>query len=106
MASIDLNGLSLSELKQLQKDVKRAIGGYSDRKKQEVISALEARALELGFSLADLLGVKKQRKSTGKAGPKYRHPEDANVTWSGRGRKPSWFVDAVAAGRKQGELAI
>ena len=83
-----------------------AIGGFSDRKKQEAISALEARAQELGFSLAELKGVKKQRKSTGTAGPKYRRPENPNVTWSGRGRKPRWFADALAAGKKPVTLAI
>ncbi|MCX7287513.1 MAG: hypothetical protein NTW20_08105 [Rhodobacterales bacterium] len=51
MASIDLTSFSLPELKQLQKDVKHAIDGYSDRQKQEAISALEIKAQELGFNL-------------------------------------------------------
>jgi len=106
MTSIDLQSLSLSELKQLQKDVQRAIEGFGDRKKQEAMSALEAKAHELGFSLSDLIGTKKKRKSSGVIGPKYRHPDNAAVTWSGRGRKPGWFTDALAAGTKAEALEI
>lgn len=84
MASIDLGNLSLWELKQLQKDVQRSIGGFADRRKQEPMSALEAKAKELGFSLSDLIGGKKKRKSSGPTGPKYRLPEKPEATWSGR----------------------
>jgi DNA-binding protein H-NS len=105
MASIDLSSLSLSELKQFQKDVQRAIEGFADRKKQEAMSALEAKAQELGYSLSDLFGTKKTRKSSGTA-PKYRHPENPDVTWSGRGRKPRWFSAALAAGTKPEALAV
>lgn len=106
MASIDLSSLPLSELKQFQKDVLRAIEGFADRKKQEAMSALEARAQELGFSLADLIGTKKKRRSSGAPGPKYRHPKNPAVTWSGRGRKPGWFSAALAAGTKPEALAV
>jgi DNA-binding protein H-NS len=94
MASIDLNTMSLADLKDLQKQVQRAIEGFSDRKKQEAVLALEAKAQEFGFSLSDLIGIKKKRKSSDAGGPKYRHPDSAEVTWSGRGRRPGWFVDA------------
>ena len=103
MGSIDLSSLSLSELKQLQKDAQRALEGFADRKKQDAMNVLEAKAQELGFSLADLIGTKKKRKSSEAAGPKYRHPE---VTWSGRGRKPGWFMDALASGTKPEALAV
>lgn len=106
MTSIDLSSLSLSDLKQLQKEVQKAIEGFSERRKQEAMSALEAKAQELGFSLSELMGTKKKRKSSGVIGPKYRHPENPEVTWSGRGRKPGWFTDALAAGTKPDTLLI
>ena len=106
MASIDLSSLSLSELKQLQKDAQRALEGFADRKKQDAMNVLEAKAQELGFSLADLIGTKKKRKSSEAAGPKYRHPENPDVAWSGRGRKPGWFMDALASGTKPEALAV
>jgi DNA-binding protein H-NS len=106
MASINLNDLSLSELKSLQKDVAKAIAEFSDRKKTEAMAALEAHAKELGFSLAELTGAKKTRKTSGPAGAKYRHPENPEVTWSGRGRKPGWFTAAIEAGKEPGSMAV
>ncbi|MDZ4066259.1 MAG: H-NS histone family protein, partial [Tabrizicola sp.] len=37
---------------------------------------------------------------------KYRHPENAALTWSGRGRKPNWFIDALVDGTEPEDLAI
>lgn len=106
MATINLNDLSLSELKSLQKDVAKAIADFSDRKKTEAMAALEAHAKELGFSLVELVGAKKARKSSGPNGAKYRHPENPEVTWSGRGRKPGWFKAAIDAGKAPETMAI
>jgi DNA-binding protein H-NS len=106
MNDIQLNDLTLAELKQLQKQIAKSIAGYGDHKKREAVTALEARAQQLGFSLADLIGVKKTRKSSGSAGPKYRHPENAEITWSGRGRQPAWFKAAVEAGKAPSSMAV
>lgn len=106
MTSLDVDSLSLAELKTLRKDVTKAIAEFSDRKKTEAMQALEAHAKELGFSLAELTGVKKTRKSSGPLGEKYRHPENAEVTWSGRGRQPGWYKDAVAAGMTPESMSV
>lgn len=98
--------MSHAEPKDLQKGVQRAIEEVSDRKKQEALRALAAKAQDFGFSLSDLMSVKKKRKSSGAGGPKHRHPENPEITWTGRGRKPGWFVDALAAGIKPEALAI
>lgn len=105
MTNFDLNALSLPELKQLAKDVAKAIAGYEDRKKAEVRAALDAQAKEMGYSLAELFGqpVTRQRAP---AGPKYKHPENSAITWSGRGRRPQWFVDALANGTTEDDLAV
>lgn len=106
MTEIQLDSLNLTELKQLQKSVAKAIEGYADRKKHEALVALEAKAQELGFSLAELTGGKKTRKSSRPAGAKYRHPENPEVTWSGRGRQPGWFKDAIEAGKTPESMAV
>jgi DNA-binding protein H-NS len=38
--------------------------------------------------------------------PRYRNPDDASQTWSGRGRRPRWIHDAEAAGRTLQDLEI
>jgi DNA-binding protein H-NS len=105
MTSINLDTLSLSDLKSLQKDIAKAIADFSDRKKTEAMAELEAHAKEMGFSLAELIRVKKQRKFS-RTTAKYRHPENAEITWSGRGRKPGWFAAALKAGKAPETMAI
>ena len=51
-------------MKQRQRQVQQAIEAFAGRKKQDAAATLEARALDLGFKLEDLIGVKKTRKST------------------------------------------
>ena len=105
MSVIDLDSLELDELKKLQKDVTKAITSFEARKLKEARAKVTAAAQELGFSLEELVGGKaKGAKST--AAPKYRHPENAELTWSGRGRQPAWFKEAVAAGASPDDLAI
>jgi hypothetical protein len=56
MADFNLEALSLKELRQLQKDLAKAISTYEDRHKAEARAKLEAIAKEMGYSLADLIG--------------------------------------------------
>ena len=62
-------------------------------------------AEKLGYTLAELAEGKSKAKRM-PAAPKYRHPENPALTWSGRGRKPQWFVEALAAGKTAEDLAI
>jgi DNA-binding protein H-NS len=105
MADLDLSGLSLKELRQLERDVLKAISGFEDRQKVEARAKLDALAKELGYSLTDLLGAGgKTSRSPGV--PKYRHPDDSSQTWSGRGRKPKWYIDHISAGKNPNDFAI
>lgn len=104
MSHFDLEKMSLEELKALQKQVAKAIEGYKDRERLKALAELEAKAQEMGFSLSDLLGTKKIRKGAGVT--KYRHPDDAAVTWTGKGRRPAWVNEALAAGKTMADLAI
>lgn len=105
MADYDLEALSLPELKKMQKDIAKAISTFGDRQKAEARAKVEALARDLGYSLAELVGTDSKAKRALVA-PKYRHPENPAVTWSGRGRKPKWFVDALATGTTAGDLEI
>ncbi len=107
MTRPNLDNLSLEELKALQKDVEKAIADFESRKRKEAIEAVKAAAKEHGFSLDELTGGAAPRKSkASKNPPKYRHPENAEMTWSGRGRQPAWIKEALQAGRSLDEFAI
>lgn len=103
--AIDLNDLSLKELRDLQSQVAKAISNFEDRRKKQALAELEEKAREMGFSLAELTGSTPVRKRT-PAVAKYANPSDQSDTWSGRGRKPRWFVAALAAGRKPDDLMV
>ena len=105
MADFNLEATSLKELRQLQKDLAKAISTYEDRHKAEARTKLEAIAKEIGYSLAELIGIE-VKATRAPAVAKYRHPENAALTWSGRGRKPHWFADHVNAGKDPAELAV
>jgi DNA-binding protein H-NS len=105
MADFNLEAMSLKELRQLQKDLAKAISTYEDRHKAEARAKLDAIAKEMGYSLADLIGAE-GKTTRAPAVAKYRHPENAVLTWSGRGRKPKWFADHVNAGKDPSKLAV
>ena len=105
MAEFDIEALSLKELKGLQKDLAKAISTFEERQKSDARSKLEIIAKEMGYSLAELIGTE-VKPTRAPATTKYRHPEDATLTWSGRGRKPLWFVAALEAGKSPEDMAV
>ncbi|OYW62335.1 MAG: transcriptional regulator [Rhodobacterales bacterium 32-66-7] len=102
---IDLHELSLKELKDLQSQVAKAIGNFEDRRKREALAELEEIARAKGFSLSELTSVTPVRKRTPSTA-KYANPANKADTWSGRGRKPRWFSEALAKGKKPDDMAL
>ena len=106
---MDLTEMSLQELKRLQRDLERAIASFEQRQLAAARAELEARARELGFSLADLVsadsGTAKPKRAA--AQPRYRNPANPDETWSGRGRQPRWLTVALTrVGAKIEDFAI
>ena len=102
---IDLNSLSLKELKDLQSAVNKAVTGFDDRKRKAALSQVEDAARALGFTLSELTGTAVPRKRS-PAVPKFANPANTSETWSGRGRKPRWFAAVLKSGKKQEQMAI
>ncbi|WP_240608034.1 H-NS family nucleoid-associated regulatory protein [Pararhodobacter oceanensis] len=102
---IDLESLSLKELKQLQKRVETAITEFKDRETRRALEEVEAFARDRGLSPADLQALMRKRTRR-PATPKYADPNDPSVTWSGRGRRPHWVTAALADGKTLDDLAI
>jgi DNA-binding protein H-NS len=100
MSKVNLDKMSYRELLELRDDLAKAIVARKDAEKAEVKAKLIALASESGFDVADLLGARRGRKASAPGDAKYRNPKDASQTWTGRGRKPNWLVDAVSKGQK------
>jgi len=111
---IDLGKLSLSELRKLAKDVQKAINAAETKRHKEARAAVEKVAKEYGVPITDLLAQdkakpKRRKKPSAKktsAKAKYRNPADPTQTWTGKGRRPKWYLDAIAAGKSETDLLV
>ena len=93
-----LDKLSYAELLKLQERIEAAIAEKRVEDAASTKEALRAMAEKAGFDIRELFGKRGSPKGTGVA--KYRNPKDSSQTWTGRGRKPNWLVDAVKKGAK------
>ncbi|MBD3763794.1 MAG: H-NS histone family protein [Rhodobacterales bacterium] len=103
---INLNDLSLKELRELKGQVERAIASYEDRRKKDALAEIEDRARALGFTLPELLAVAPAAKKRAEPVARYANPANPADTWSGRGRKPGWFLAALAQGKTPEDMLI
>ncbi|WP_347267063.1 H-NS histone family protein [Paracoccus sp. (in: a-proteobacteria)] len=101
--SIDLDAMSLRDLRDLRTKIDRAIASFEDRRKREALNAAENAVREFGFNLAELTGTK---PAHGKGAARYANPANPAQTWTGRGRRPRWLDEALAAGRKLEDMAL
>ncbi len=110
---MDISTLSLDQLKDLLKkipaEIKRRTEEVSNAAREAAIEKLKAIAREHGYSLEELAGTKKTRKSSGvrkPVAPKYANPSNPSETWTGRGRKPLWVQSALNQGKTLESLLI
>ncbi len=112
---MDLNALSLSELRRLQGRIEAEIRRRNDTARRNFMKKMKKLAAEEGVSLTEVIGEISQEKKTtasparkrkGKGGAakktgvfKYFHPEQPGVGWSGRGRRPQWVLDWLEQGK-------
>lgn len=125
--TIDLTSLSPKELEKLISNANRE---KKRKLKRAPLAAVRKKLTKLavaeGYSLYELFGVGSAapaaaprkagkgaaksagRKSTAgrKVAPKYRNPDNAAQTWTGRGKQPLWFAAAINAGKTREELQI
>ncbi|THH36013.1 H-NS histone family protein [Aliishimia ponticola] len=101
--AVDLTTMNKKQLEKLLKDVQAELKIVAVRERREAKKAAEKAAAKFGFSLSELTGgaSARGRKKGGvspSGDPKYVNPSDPDQTWTGKGRQPRWFKDAVAAG--------
>ena len=110
--TINIDRMSAEELGQLI----RAAEQHRDKLVQEKLLSVRQKCMDLaladGLSITELvpdLPLVKGRTGASKraaAGPKYRNPLDPSQTWGGRGKRPDWFKNALAAGKSEVELKV
>ncbi len=107
--AIDLEKLSQAELDALIANAERQKKKMHRQKINDVRRNLTSLAKEAGYTIDELFGTggRKTSSRTGtKVPPKYRNPANPDQTWTGRGKRPRWFNEALAKGRKEGDMRI
>jgi len=103
-----IEGLRVEADKQRRKEMKGVIARI-----REAIDHYKLSAADLGFSAAASAAAPKARKarktaavkpSSVSASVKYR--DEAGRVWGGRGPRPKWLREAIAAGRKLEEFSV
>jgi DNA-binding protein H-NS len=110
---LNLNTMSIAELRRLQSKVNTEMQRRSDTARRDFVKKLKKMAADEGLSLSDVIEdiaqtesreaaptrkrkTKSSEKKTGKLPLKYHHPENPGVGWSGHGRRPQWIIDWLA----------
>ncbi len=84
----------------------KEVAGVIERIKTAIATyGLSAADLGLGAAKAAVVPkAKRAAKAPRKTASVARYRDDAGHSWSGRGRRPGWFLAALAAGKKAEEL--
>lgn len=108
MRKIDLSGMSSADLKALKNQIDSEMKAIEA--KEKAIEEVKKLAAAKGVDLRDVFGEPakpgRARKTRGVVPVKFRHPKDASLTWTGRGKQPNWIKDAMAKGMKMTDLEV
>jgi DNA-binding protein H-NS len=108
--SINLENLSPQELAELIARAEQQQKKLRRDRIAEVRKKITAMAKAEGYTIEELFGGARASAARGgrdgKVAPKYRNPADPGQTWSGRGKRPRWFTEALARGMKESDLLI
>jgi len=105
---IDLNIFNHNQLNELIEHAKVRQAELAKETLSALRERIEAMIKQEGYSLEDVFGGrgKRGKKSASPVAAKFRNPANAEQTWSGRGKRPGWFHEALAAGRKEADMLI
>ena len=97
--------LKSDDLQRLHESAGRELVARKDATRPRLLRRIREMAFAEGFTVADLLLPYRSESALLKVGPViYRHPERAELTWRGRGRRPKWLLRRVSSGRWMADL--
>jgi len=97
-----LLNIPTKELQAFQETLSEAINQRKVQDKIELHNEVHALVSNRGYSLDELLGNPPKKIKVAK----YRNPSNSKQVWAGRGRKPNWLLELIAAGRSVEEFKI
>lgn len=101
---MNLSSYSRQDLIKLQRQVERELENRRRVDQRTARQEVRQIAERYGLSVAELVGGSRRPAKTARSGVIYRHPEDPNLSWAGRGRKPNWIKEWEEAGNSLDQL--
>ena len=102
--AIDLENLNGDEILAITENAQQLIAKKQHQRLYDAYMQFEQIAEDSNATIEEIL--KAGEKLEKKRSIKYRNTDDHSETWTGRGRKPTWLVEALAAGRDIEDFAI
>jgi len=102
----DYQQLSESELQAVIESAEKALKNIQANKRKDVIAKIKELAASIDVTV-DIHESEKRSVRKGVRVPvKYRHPEDPEKTWTGRGVTPTWLQALLDSGHERSEFEV
>lgn len=90
LENLDLAGIEYTALVALKEKIGVEIGRRENEEKSKAKKQIIELAKAYGLSVEEVLGKIGANAARKPVEAKYRSPEQPDLTWTGRGRKPQW----------------
>lgn len=87
---VNLDGFDLSQLRLIEKQVKKRIDNYSDIQRGRALEEVHKMLEEYEIELKDILNKRTK--------PTVKYTDGVNV-WKGRGKMPAWLKEHIESGK-------
>ena len=102
----DYQSLSESELQAIIDSAEKALKNIQANKRKDVVAQIKELAASIDVTVDIHESDKKSARIGVKVPVKYRHPEDPEKTWTGRGVMPTWLKALINAGHDRSEFEV
>ena len=102
----DLQELSINELQAVIENAEKALKLKQANERKDIIAKIKELAASINVTVEIHEHDKKSVRKGGKVAVKYRHPDDPEKTWTGRGVTPKWMQALLDSGRDRSEFEI
>ncbi|HJU25284.1 MAG TPA: H-NS histone family protein [Rhodanobacteraceae bacterium] len=104
--AVDVKSLNEKQLEELSRKIAARKNDLSKERLAKVRAKVDALLKAEGVTFGELYGTRGRKGKRGKVAPKFRNPANPSETWSGRGKRPRWFLAALKSGKKDKDLLI
>ncbi len=102
----DYQKLSENELQAVIESAEKALKSIQANKRKDVIAKIKELAASIDVTVDIHESDKRSLRKGIKVPVKYRHPEDPEKTWTGRGVMPTWLKMLLDSGHDRSEFEV